>query len=83
MEVQSSEWYDVHISLFPCLLEEAYLFVMSMGKVTVHTGQQVLIKVADIIVLIAGDPWGILGKQLRLYPIHLLNIAIITKLVTL
>jgi hypothetical protein len=29
---------------------------MSMGKVTVHAGQQVLIEVADIIVLIAGDP---------------------------
>ncbi len=82
MEVQNSGWYYAHITSFPCLLEEAYLFVMSMGKVTVHAGQQVLIEVADIIVLIAGDPWGILGKQPRLYPIHLSNIAISIKLVT-
>ncbi len=83
MEVQNSGRYDVHISFFIACWNGVYLFVMSMGKVTVHAGHQVLIEVADIIVLISGDPWGILGKQPRLYPIYLLNIAIITKLVTL
>jgi hypothetical protein len=43
----------------------------------VHAGNKVLIEVVDNILLIVGDPQGILEQHLRHYPIHLLNICII------
>jgi len=37
----------------------------------------VLIEVDDNLLLIVGNPQGILGKQLKPHPIHLLNIVIL------
>ncbi len=39
-------------------------------------GHEVLMEVDDNSVLIVGDLCGILGKELMIYPIHLLNIKI-------
>jgi hypothetical protein len=46
-----------------------------MEEVTVHSGHKVLMEV-DNILLIVGNPQGILDKQLRPCPNHLLNFNI-------
>jgi hypothetical protein len=50
-------------------------------EVAVHAGHKVLIKVDDTCVLIVGHPQGILGQELVLYPIHLLNIIVIALII--
>jgi hypothetical protein len=42
----------------------------------VRAGHSVLAETDDNLALIVGNPQGILGQQLRLCPIHLLNIII-------
>jgi hypothetical protein len=46
-----------------------------LADVAVHADHDVLVKIDDNILLIAGDPQGILDHQLRPLPIHLLNIS--------
>ncbi len=50
---------------------------MSLYKVTVHAGHEVLMEVDDNILLIVCDQQGILSAQLTPRWIHLLNIIII------
>ncbi len=50
---------------------------MSLREVAPCAGHKVLMEVDDNILLIVGDQSGILDKQLRLHPIHLLNIILI------
>jgi hypothetical protein len=50
---------------------------MSGEEVAVHSDNKVLMEFGKNNVLIVGDPRGILGKQLRPAPIHLLNTIII------
>jgi hypothetical protein len=45
-----------------------------LKDVAFHTGHEVLMEVDVNILLIVGDPQGILGQQLRPRPITLLNI---------
>ena len=49
-----------------------------MKETAKHAGHQVLIEVDYNILLIFGNPQGILGMQLRPHPIHLNFIIIIT-----
>jgi len=44
-----------------------------MEEVAVHGGRKVLMEVDDNILMIVGDPRGILDEQLRPRLIHLLN----------
>ncbi len=60
--VRPINWATVHLSLI---------------EVTVHACQGVLMEVDENSLLLAGDPQGILGQQIRLHPIDLLNIVII------
>jgi hypothetical protein len=48
-----------------------------MEEVALRAGHEVLADVDVNITQIVGDPRGILGRQLRPHPIHLLNIIII------
>ncbi len=53
------------------------LLIVSLEEDTVYAGHKLFMEVDDISVLIVGDAQGILGRQLRPHPIHLLNITII------
>jgi hypothetical protein len=48
-----------------------------LEEVTMPAGRTVSVEVDDNILQIVGDPQGILDKQLRPHPIHLLNIIIV------
>jgi hypothetical protein len=47
---------------------------LSLDEIIVLAGHEVLMKFDENGPLIIGDPQGILGQQLRLHTIHLLNI---------
>jgi hypothetical protein len=49
---------------------------LPMKDVAVCADHKVLVKVYNNSALIVGDPHGILGQQLRLHPMYLLNIII-------
>ncbi len=53
---------------------------LSVEDVIVCADHEVLVEVDDYSSLIVSDPQGIIGQQLRSWPMHLLNI--INKLVT-
>ncbi len=55
------------------LIEKAHIH-MSLEQVTMRAGRKVLMYVDNNILLIVGDPQGILNQKLRPRPIHLLNI---------
>jgi hypothetical protein len=53
-----------------------------LEEVAVHAGNEVLAGVDDNSALIVGNLQGILGQQLRLCPIHLLNVICIIIIIT-
>jgi hypothetical protein len=48
-----------------------------LEEAAVHSGHEVLVEVDVNILLIVGNPKGILDQQLRPLPIHLSNIILI------
>jgi hypothetical protein len=48
-----------------------------LKEVAVYTGHKVLVDVDDNGALVVGNPYWILGQQLRPHPIHLFNILFI------
>jgi hypothetical protein len=50
---------------------------LSLEEVTVRASHEVMMEVDDNILLIVGDPHGILDQHIRLHPIFLLKVNII------
>jgi hypothetical protein len=48
-----------------------------LEEVVAHADREVLMEIENNSVMIVGDPQGILGLHLRLYPIHLSNFIVI------
>ncbi len=50
---------------------------LSLEEVVAHADHEVLMEIENNSVMIVGDPQGILGMQLRPYPIHISNVIVI------
>ncbi len=69
-------FFKVHCSI------ECAPICLSLEEVAMSADYKVLMEVDDNILLIVGNPQGILGQQVRPYPIHLLNDIIIIIIIT-